>query len=128
MNITINNNTTIIADLDAATIAILCERLSFTDKSKEYQIRRLSKSIWGKTSQHLKQLQSEVDQCLVTVLSDDSVSIPTEIIQMNVDYADFMEQMGLSLYKMYCGLWATRYIEETWQIGIVRSVIINDSI
>ena len=80
MNITINNNTTIIADLDAATIAILCERLSFTDKSKEYQIRRLSKSIWGKTSQHLKQLQSEVDQCLVTVLSDDSVSIPTGLV------------------------------------------------
>lgn len=36
------------------------EELSYTDKAKQYQLRRLSRTLWGRQSANYKQLQQEV--------------------------------------------------------------------
>jgi superfamily II DNA or RNA helicase len=95
MKTTINNNTTIISGLDATTIADLCGRLSFKDRAKEYQVRRMSKTIWGRTSPQVAKLKSEIDQCLVTHISNTDISIPTGLVGSLADVLNGTEVCDL---------------------------------
>lgn len=60
MQITINNSEMRIDKPDQALAAVIREELTYTDKSKQYQLRRLGKSAWGRNSPLYKQLQLEV--------------------------------------------------------------------
>ena len=82
MKITIKNDVTTIQNLDQKFLSVISKRLSYTDKSKQYQLKRISKTIWGKTSAKAKQLKKEIYQTLLTENSDGSISFPTSLIYL----------------------------------------------
>ena len=60
MHITVSND---FIKIDSPTTVLansIREELTYTDKSKQYQLRRLSKTLWGRQSPNYKQLQQEV--------------------------------------------------------------------
>ena len=61
MQITINNDVIKIDNPHAPLDATMREELTYTDKAKQYQLRRLSKTLWGRQSPLYKQLKSEVN-------------------------------------------------------------------
>ena len=54
-----NDNITV-TDPTPAMIAWANKLLTYTDKSKQYQLRRMAKNPWQRNSQLFKDLQSEV--------------------------------------------------------------------
>ena len=85
MNIIITNKITTITDIEDYILDVLRDRLSFVDKSKQYQLKRLSKTVWGKTSQRAAQLKDEIEQTIVEVAQDGTVSIPTRVLDLVSD-------------------------------------------
>lgn len=67
MKAIIDNNYTLISDITDELRNIIEEELKYTDKSKQYQMRRLAKTRWGRESDKYKQLQQEVHGNLYTV-------------------------------------------------------------
>lgn len=60
MHITVSNATIRIDNPTAAVDNSIREELVYTDKSKQYQLRRLGKTLWGRQSVNYKKLASEV--------------------------------------------------------------------
>lgn len=60
MLVTVNNDMIKIDNATPSLNSIIHEELTYTDKSKQYQLRRLSKTLWGRQSPLYKQLQQEV--------------------------------------------------------------------
>jgi superfamily II DNA or RNA helicase len=60
-NITIDNSTITILSPSADLLDFVRLNLSYTDKSKQYQLKRMQRNIWQRNSPLYKQLQSEVD-------------------------------------------------------------------
>lgn len=85
MKITVNNNKTKIVDIDPALMSIISEELTYTDKSKQYQLKRLSKSVWGRQSPLYKQLQNEVNGKLYEV-NGNEVTIPSSFFELYKSY------------------------------------------
>jgi len=77
MNITIHNDTTILANVDENLRDALRKELSFVDKSKQYQLKRLSKSVWGKNSPQAAKLKTEIHQCLLSENPNGTLSFPS---------------------------------------------------
>lgn len=73
MQITVNNDFTTISGATQQLIQTLQSELTYTDKSKQYQLRRLSKSVWGRASVLYKQLQQEVNGKLYEMSGNDIV-------------------------------------------------------
>src|SRR5687768_6581423 len=90
MKAIIENDKITIVDPDALTKARLKEALSFTDKSKQYQLRRLGKSPFNRKSDFYKKLQSEVYGTLLKEQSCGSLEIPSGFshIISNIDHED----------------------------------------
>jgi superfamily II DNA or RNA helicase len=61
MQITVRNDNMLISGEDTDFSSILKSELTYKDKSKQYQLRRLSKTLWGRNSALYKQLQTEVE-------------------------------------------------------------------
>lgn len=61
MQITINNDSIRIDNPTAQLENSIKEELTYKDKAKQYQLRRLSKTAWGRNSPAYKQLQNEVN-------------------------------------------------------------------
>jgi superfamily II DNA or RNA helicase len=64
MQIEVNNDVTKITGASAQLIQELQSELSYTDKSKQYQLRRLGKTLWGRNSEQYKKLKNEVSGVL----------------------------------------------------------------
>jgi superfamily II DNA or RNA helicase len=92
MNTIINNDKIIISDINLATKREIVERLSFTDKSKQYQLKRLNKTIWGKTSQQAAKLKNEINQTLVTEINATTLEIPTGLLSIIQDLLSIENQ------------------------------------
>ncbi len=60
MQVTVNNDNMTISGARDAVISALQDELTYTDKSKQYQLRRLGKTLWGRQSPLYKQLQAEL--------------------------------------------------------------------
>jgi superfamily II DNA or RNA helicase len=73
MQIIVNNDFTTISGATQQLIQTLQSELTYTDKSKQYQLRRLSKSVWGRASALYKQLQQEVHGKLYEMNGNDIV-------------------------------------------------------
>jgi superfamily II DNA or RNA helicase len=73
MQITVNNDFITISGAAQQLIQTLQSELTYTDKSKQYQLRRLSKSVWGRASALYKQLQQEVHGKLYEMSGNDIV-------------------------------------------------------
>lgn len=71
MQVTIENDFTTISGAPTPLQNSIQLELTYTDKSKQYQLRRLSKTVWGRTSQLYKQLQQEVNGKLYEMKGND---------------------------------------------------------
>lgn len=60
MKAIINNNQIVISGITDELRNIIEEELTYTDKSKQYQMRRLGKTRWGRESDKYKELQEQV--------------------------------------------------------------------
>lgn len=61
MQIIVNNDFITISNATAILENSVREELSYKDKSKQYQLRRLGRTVWGRNSPAYKQLQKEVN-------------------------------------------------------------------
>lgn len=73
MQITVNNDKMIVSGASAQLVQTLQLELTYTDKSKQYQLRRLSRTAWGRSSPQYKQLQSEVHGQLYEMNGNDII-------------------------------------------------------
>lgn len=73
MHIVINNDKMIISEASESILSTLQSELTYTDKSKQYQLRRLSKTLWGRQSDNYKKLQSEVNGKLYEMSGTDLI-------------------------------------------------------
>jgi superfamily II DNA or RNA helicase len=67
MKVVVNNDNILIDNPTPDVVSIIEEELTYKDKSKQYQLRRMSKSAWGRNSPLYKQLQQEVEGKLYEV-------------------------------------------------------------
>jgi len=82
----IDNNTIKITSADENIKSFLKDNLSYKDKSKEYQLRRLGKNPFNKKTAHYRKLQSEVYGSLYEELNGDII-IPSGFAHL-IDIAD----------------------------------------
>jgi superfamily II DNA or RNA helicase len=67
MQVIVNNDFISIPKPDEAVSDLVTTSLRYTDKAKQYQLKRLMRSPWGRTSPLVKQLQQEVEGKLYEV-------------------------------------------------------------
>lgn len=60
MQITVNNDNIIIDQPDINILNLIRSELTYTDKSKQYQLRRMGKTAWGRAQPLYKELQAQV--------------------------------------------------------------------
>lgn len=75
MDITINNDITLIRNPDVATAKTIKSTLIYTDKAKQYQLKRMGKTVWGRTSPAYAKVAAEVHGKLYTEHADGSLEI-----------------------------------------------------
>lgn len=75
MKVTINNDYMTISGAPTLLHGSIMSELTYTDKSKQYQLRRLSKSVWGRTSPLYKQLQQEVSGKLYEINANNEIIV-----------------------------------------------------
>jgi superfamily II DNA or RNA helicase len=71
MQISIANDNMTISGASIAFMQVLQSELTYTDKSKQYQIRRLGKTLWGRQSEQYKKLKDEVNGKLYEMIGND---------------------------------------------------------
>lgn len=81
MNVTIENDLIKIYNADPTTIADLRQELSYTDKAKQYQIKRMMKNPFQKNSPFLKKLQKEVNATLL-IEKDTHIEFPSGMVHL----------------------------------------------
>ena len=85
MNIVVTNRSIIIKDIDPQLKSVIEEELIYTDKAKQYQLKRLSKTTWGMRSPQYAKLKSEVKGKLYEVHADGSYEISSCFFKMLAD-------------------------------------------
>lgn len=60
MQITVNNDNIVIDQPDISLLNLVRAQLTYTDKSKQYQLRRMGKTAWGRAQPLYKELQAQV--------------------------------------------------------------------
>ena len=63
----INNDKITVVDPTPQMISWANQNLSYTDKSKQYQLRRMAKSLWHRNSPAFAKLQKEVNGSLFSI-------------------------------------------------------------
>ena len=83
MIVTINNDRTLVEDPTPVAVNFIIKTMSYKDKSKQYQLKRMSRSPWQRSSPAYKQLQSEVEGKLYEVdPATQTYSVPTGAIDL----------------------------------------------
>lgn len=80
MNIIILNDNMIITDATEDMVRIITSELTYTDKAKQYQVRRMANNPWQRNSPLFKKLQQEVDGKLYQ-LDGDSYVVPSALFE-----------------------------------------------
>lgn len=93
-----NNNVLIVDPTDQFKTKIK-EKLSYTDISKEYRIRKMERSPFTRNSPALKKLRSEVNGCVYAIQDDGSIRIPSGLanITNGIDFTDNRKDTGSSI-------------------------------
>lgn len=73
MKILVNNDKMTISGATPQQLQSLQTELTYTDKAKQYQMRRLGRTTWGRTSPAYKQLQKEVQGVLYEMSGNDMI-------------------------------------------------------
>jgi superfamily II DNA or RNA helicase len=99
MKIIVNNDKIIIQDITDELKGVIVTSLVYTDKSKQYQLKRLAKTAWGLRSDQYKKLQSEVKGHLYKIADDGSYEISSCFFDMLIDSSsDTSERYFESLF------------------------------
>jgi superfamily II DNA or RNA helicase len=101
MQAEITNSSIIIKDYSQDDLDLLNGKLSYTDKAKQYQIKRMMKNPFQRGSAYVKKLQKEVNQSLVKV-EQDQLIIPSgfELIVkdlINTPYNEKRQETGAKI-------------------------------
>lgn len=97
MKITVTNEKIKIENITQELKSSLMETLVFKDKSKEYQIKRMSRNPWSRNSTLINQLKSQVNGYLYTENADGSFDIPStffHLIKMESGINDLRKGTG----------------------------------
>ncbi len=81
MNIIVNNDKIQIQGIDPQLKSVIDSELTYTDKAKQYQLKRLSRTTWGLRSPQYAKLKAEVNGKLYDVLPDGSYQISSCFFQ-----------------------------------------------
>lgn len=81
MKTIIYNKTIRIVDPTPGLYEDLASRLSYTDKSKEYQLKRMAKNPFLRASQAYIDIQQDLNSSLVSILEDGSIEFPTGLLE-----------------------------------------------
>lgn len=82
MKTTINNRNIVIENPSNEVLKHLRKMLSYTDKSKQYQLKRMSKNTWSRNSPKYAEIQKQVYGSLITDIDDHTISIPSGFAYM----------------------------------------------
>lgn len=77
MQVTVENDKMIISGASVQVLSNLQSELTYTDKSKQYQLRRLSRTAWGRSSPQYKKLKDEVNGKLYELSGNDLICSST---------------------------------------------------
>jgi len=81
-HVAIYNDKLIITDPSTELLSFIRNELVYTDKSKQYQLRRMARSTWQRNSPLYKQLQSEVKGCLYEEVAPDKVAVSSCFVEL----------------------------------------------
>ena len=98
-HVLINNEKLVITDPTSELLAFVKENLTYTDKSKQYQLRRMGKNMWQRNSPLFAQLQKEVNgqlyeesngklimsSCFVELLKDKFSAPPYRVLDSRTE-------------------------------------------
>lgn len=93
MQVIVSNDKIIIEDASDNVIQSLSEYLTYTDKSKEYQLRKMQKNPFTKHSPFIKKLEKEVNGTLLHY-RDGIATIPPGFAHLFDDFIDEREDTG----------------------------------
>ncbi len=102
MKITIENDKAVITNPSESVLQIIKSSLSYTDKSKEYQIRRMMKNPWLRNSPELKQIQAE-SKGKIYEFNLNTLSFPSALIYLiadeikNISIQDLRKETGKTI-------------------------------
>lgn len=97
MQIVVNNADIVIEDATDKFIEALTSRLSYKDKSVEYQIRRMESNPFQKNSPYLNKLKKELHGNLVKKVNDNQYVIPSgffKIVSKSPHLVDHRKETG----------------------------------
>jgi superfamily II DNA or RNA helicase len=84
-HIAIYNDRLIITDPSKEMRNFIQSELTYTDKSKQYQLRRMGKNIWQRNSPAYKQLQSEIKGALYEEIAPDKIAVSSCFVELLKD-------------------------------------------
>lgn len=99
MKALVENEKIIITDYTQVEQQLLVKTLSYTDKAKQYQLRRLSKNPFNKKKPFYKKLESEVHGSLAIHHPDGSLEIPSGFFHLirNAEITDNRKDTGVKI-------------------------------
>ena len=101
MKIIITNKSATIVDPSSDLIEELWSRFSYKDKSKEFQLKKMSKNPFLRNSQAYKDISQSLDHSLLTQNPDGSVSFPVGLLSKfdvsGYEVEDLRKETGLKI-------------------------------
>lgn len=99
MKAILENDKIVISDPTDVFKKYLSDNLSYTDKSKEYQIRKMEKNPYTRNSPQLKKIKAEMSGTLLKEASDSSLIIPSGFSHLlsGIDVEDRRRDTGISI-------------------------------
>ncbi len=99
MKTTLENDKIVVEDPSSAFEMLLANSLHYTDKSKEYSIRRMEKNPFTRNSPALKKMRAELHGKLYDKLPDGSIHIPSGFAHLvkNLPHQDNRKDTGVTI-------------------------------
>src|ERR1035437_7971410 len=94
-HVAIYNDKIVITDPSEELRSFIKSELTYTDKSKQYHLRRMGKNMWQRNSPAYKQLQSEVKGTLYEDIAPDKVSVSSCFVDLLSDKFNTLAPLDL---------------------------------
>ena len=94
-HIAIYNDRLIITDPSKDMRSFIESNLTYTDKSKQYQLRRMAKNMWQRSSPMYAQLQSEVKGVLYEEIAPDKIAVSSCFVELLKDKFNTLTPLDL---------------------------------
>jgi len=99
MKVVFENKNITVHDASPKHRSIIRDFLSYKDKSKEFQYRRMSKNPYHKGSKAMIKMKDEIEGCLMVENQDGSITVPAGFHQMfnNAEVNDLRHETGIDI-------------------------------